>query len=315
MLTATRDDHTHGHTVHYGPHAPPRTLGARFTSSVQLLGSLVGIPLALVGGYSTYHASFSSEGKCQALRANIVSMLDKKTDATTLRLLVQRDVVTFERDCAEVDADAAAAFKNLLAADKPAVAHRVMPPAKVEKAEAVVAQPAKAEKAEKREPVKREIVKREAPAKETPVREAVAKAEPPKELGAPPHPLVATPPATEKATAPASQPEQQIETIIEQSKPAEAASVKTAAVQPEKAAVDATWIASVRDALRESASQPAAETTSDVAPNLGAPIDLSPEPQLASGERAGPFTPPGNIGAGGSRPQAPRPPAAIPNAN
>jgi hypothetical protein len=294
---------------------PPRTIGARFTSSVQLLGSLVGIPLALIGGYSTYHATFSPEGKCQALRANIVSMLDKKTDATTLRLLVQRDVVTFERDCAEVDADAAAAFKNLLAADKPAVAHRVMPPAKVEKVEAVMAQPpAKVEKVEKREPVKREIVKREAPAKETQVREAVAKAEPPKELGAPPHPLV-VPPATEKVAAPASQPEQQIEKIIEQSKPAEAAPVKTAAVQPEKAAVDATWIASVRDALRESASQPAAETTSEIAPNLGAPIDLSPEPQLASGERAGPFTPPGNIGAGGSRPQAPRPPAAIPNAN
>jgi hypothetical protein len=311
MLTATRDDHTHGHTVHYGPHVPPRTLGARFTSSVQLLGSLVGIPLALIGGYSTYHASFSPEGRCQALRANIVSMLDKKTDATTLRLLVQKDVVTFERDCAEVDADAAAAFRNLLAADKPAVAHRVMPPAKVGKVEAVVAQPpAKVEKVEKHEPVKREVVKRETPVKEIPVqdapaKEAVAKVEPPKQLGAPPQPLAA-PPAIEQAKAAPAQ------HVTEQAKPVET----VAAVQPQKVSVDATWVASVREALRESASQPAAaETTSDVAPNLGAPIDLSPEPQLASGERAGPFTPPGNIGAGGSRPQAPRPPAAIPNAN
>ena len=333
MLVATRDHepHTHAPAVHYGPHAP-RTLGSRFTGAVQLLGSLVGIPLALVGGYSTYHATFSPEGRCQALRANIVSMLDKKTDATTLRLLVQKDVVTFERDCGEVDADAAAAFKNLLAADKPAVAHRVMPPAKVEKVETVVAAPPpakveKTEKVEKREPVKREIVKRDAPAKdvapkETPVKEAVAKAEPPKQqLGAPPHPLVAPPPAAEKVAAPVSQAEPQIEKLIEQSKPveakqveqpkpAESAPVATAAVQPEKAAVDATWIASVRDALRESASQPAAETTSDVAPKLGAPIDISPEPQLARD-----VTPPGGVGPGGSRPQAPRPPAAIPNVN
>jgi hypothetical protein len=330
MLTATRDDQPHGHAVHYGHHVPPRTLGARFTSSVQLLGSLVGIPLALVGGYSTYHATFSPEGKCQALRANIVSMLDKKTDATTLRLLVQRDVVTFERDCAEVDADAAAAFKNLLASEKPAVAHRVMPPAKVEKTEAVVAQPPakaeKTEKVEKREPVKREIVKRDAPAKDAapkdaPVKEAAVQTEPPKQqLGAPPHPLVAPPPAAEKVAAPVPQADKQIEKILEEPKaveaapiepqPAEAAPVETAAVQPEKANVDATWIASVRDVLRESASQPAAETTSDVAPKLGAPIDISPEPQLARD-----VAPPGSVGAGGSRPQAPRPPGLIPNAN
>jgi hypothetical protein len=320
MLTATRDDHPHTHAVHYGHHAPPRTVAARFTSSIQLLGSLVGIPLALIGGYSTYHATFSPEGKCQALRANIVSMLDKKTDATTLRLLVQKDVVTFERDCAEVDADAAAAFKNLLAADKPAVAHRVMPPAKVEKAEKVeaVAPPAKAEKiekvekVEKREPVKRDVVKREAPVKDTPVKDAVAKAEPSQQLGAPPHPLVAPAPAAKKVATPAPQAEPQIEKTVEQQKPAEAAPVETAAVQPEKASVDATWIASVRDVLRESASQPptAAETTSDVAPKLGAPIDISPEPQLARD-----VTPPGGVGPGGSRPQAPRPPGLIPNAN
>jgi hypothetical protein len=295
-------------------------MATRFTSGIQLVGSLVGIPLALIGGYSTYHATFSPEGRCQALRANIVSMLDKKTDATTLRLLVQKDVVTFERECGSIDANAAAAFRNLLAADKPAVAHRVMPPAKMEKVETVAAQPPakaeKTEKIEKREPVKREAVKRDAPvkeisAKETPAKDAVAKAEAPKQLGAPPHPLVALPPAAEKVAAPAPQAEQQVEKMIEQPQPVEAAPVATAAVAPEKASVDATWVASVRDALRESASQPPApETTSDVTPNLGAPIDISPEPQLARD-----VAPPGSVGPGGSRPQAPRPPAAIPNAN
>ena len=319
MLVATRDHDPHAHAVHFGAATPPRSLASRFTSGVQLVGSLVGIPLALIGGYSTYHASFSPEGKCQALRANIVSMLDKKADATTLRLLVQRDVVTFERECGEVDADAAAAFRTLLASTKPAAATpHVAPIAKVEKAEkveTVMAQPpAKAEKAErveKREPVKREAVKREAPAKETPAKEAVAKLESPKQqLGAPPHPLVAPPRAVEKIAAPA-QPEKPVEKTVEAPKP-----VETAAVQPEKANVDATWVASVRDALRESASQsPAAETTSDVGP-VSMPTDISPGAQSAGPQaKAGPFVPPADVGPGGSRPQAPRPPGLIPNAN
>jgi hypothetical protein len=349
MLTATRDDGPHAHAVHYGPHTPPRSLAARFTGAIQLVGSLVGIPLALIGGYSTYHATFSPEGRCQALRANIVSMLDKKTDATTLRLLVQKDVVTFEQECGAVDADAATAFKNLLASEKaPAVAHRVAPPAKIEKAEkveAVMAQPpAKAEKVEKHEPVKREAVKRDVPAKEVvsretankevavkeaPAKEAIIKLEPPKQqLGAPPQPLVvppvaaekvaAPPPVAEKATPP--QAEQQVEKANVQSKPVETAPAEAESVAAplEKANVDATWVASVREALRESASQPAAaETTSEGAPRLGAPIDISPEPQTASEapERRSEFAPPGGVGPGGSRPQAPRPPAPIPNAN
>jgi hypothetical protein len=325
MLTATRDDGPHAHAVHYGPHVPPRTLASRFTGAVQLVGSLVGIPLALIGGYSTYHATFSPEGKCQTLRANIVSMLDKKTDATTLRLLVQKDVVTFEQECGAVDADAAAAFKNLLASEKTtAVAHRVPPPAKVE---AVVAPPpAKidkvekveaAAKIEKREPLKREIVKREAPAKaipskETPATEATAKLEPPKQqLGAPPHPLVA-PAAAEKAVVAPPQ-----AAAAELSKPAAPPS-EDAAIQPETTSVDAKWVASVRDALHESASRPpAAETTSDVAPPMSAPINLSPEPQVArdvSSEQRDEFVPPADVGAP-PRASAPRPPAPIPNAN
>jgi hypothetical protein len=287
---------------------------------------LVGIPLALAGGYSTYHANFSPEAKCQSLRASIVSMLDKKTDATTLRLLVQRDVVTFERECGAFDADAAAAFKTLLASEKtPAVAHRAAPPAKIEKAakvEAVMAEQLtksekaeKIEKAEKREPIKREAVKHETPAKEisakeTPAQDAVAKLGQPTQLGTPPQLLVAPPAAAEKiVTAPAGS-----KKAVEEAKPAGAT-----AVQPQTASVDAKWVASVRDVLRESASQPAAaETTSDVAaPTLGAPINISPEPQVANGEmqeRRGEFVPPADVGPA-SRALAPRPPAPIPNAN
>jgi hypothetical protein len=332
MLVATRDDGPHAHPVPYGPATPSRSLGSRFAGGIQLVGSLVGIPLALIGGYSTYHATFSPEGKCQTLRANIVSMLDKKTDASTLRLLVQKDVVTFERECGSVDADAAAAFRTLLAADKaPAVAHRVAPlakaekPAQVEKVEAVAAQPPakveKAEKIEKSEPLKREAVK--TPAKETPAKEAVAELEPPKQLGAPPHPLVA-PPAAEKVAAPppaATQVEQPadkpIEKAVEAPKPVAAAPVVSAVAQPEKTDVDATWVASVRDALRESASQPAAGEATDAAPALAAPINITPEAQAANSatpERRGELVPPADVGPA-PRSFAPRPPGLIPNAN
>jgi hypothetical protein len=326
MLVATRDHEPHtGGSQHFGPSPPPRTLVSRLTTGAQLVGSLVGIPLALAGGYSTYHANFSPEAKCQALRASIVSVLDKKTDASTLRLLVQRDVVTFERDCGAVDADAAAAFKTLLAADKTPAAHRPITAAKVEKVESVAAQPPakveKTEKAERREPVKREALKRDVPvkeaAKETVVREAVA--EPPKQLGAPPQPLVAPPLTVEKVTATAPEADK----TVEQSQPVEAVKpveepkpVETAAVQPEKTGVDATWVASVRDALRESASQPTAETTADVAAPMSAPMEIAPESQLAATPaKTGALVPPADVGPGGSRPSAPRPPGLIPNAN
>jgi hypothetical protein len=340
MLVATRDHEPHAHVAHPGT-AAPRSLASRFTSGVQLLGSLVGIPLALIGGYSTYHVTFSPEGKCQSLRAGIVSMLDKKADPTTLRLLIQRDVATFEHDCGAVDADAAAAFKHLLATESaPAVARRVAPPPKIEKAaEATVPQPpVKVEKVEKHEPVKREAVRhetpakelaakdvavkdtpakempakempaKEAPAKEAPAKQTVVKLEAPKQqLGTPPHPLVAPPPAAETAMP-----------LQAGKPPEEARPAETAAVQPETTSVDANWVASVRDALRQSASsQPAAETAADVAaPSLGAPINIAPEPQVASGaDRTGLFAPPGDVGPDGSRPQAPRPPASIPDAN
>ncbi len=101
---------------HAGVHVAPRPTGfARFIAGVQILGTVLGIPLGLASGYSIYHANFSPEAKCGALRGNIISMLDKNADATTLRLLVRRDVATFEQSCGAVDPDAVAAFKTLLA--------------------------------------------------------------------------------------------------------------------------------------------------------------------------------------------------------
>jgi hypothetical protein len=87
---------------------------------LQVVGSLLAIPVGLASGYSIYHANFSDETTCQGLRANIVSMIDKSVDAGTRRMLVSRDVERFEQTCGATDPDATAAFKALLAADKPA---------------------------------------------------------------------------------------------------------------------------------------------------------------------------------------------------
>ena len=59
---------------------------------LQVVGSLLAIPVGLASAYSIYRANFSADTTCQTLRANIVSMLDKSVDAGTRRMLVRRDV-------------------------------------------------------------------------------------------------------------------------------------------------------------------------------------------------------------------------------
>jgi len=122
MLVAKRDPplYSGAHEVphisgHHAAHAPHAT---RFMMALQMIGSVLAIPVGLASGYSIYHANFSPEARCQGLRANIISMLDKSADASTLRMLVRRDVVAFEGSCGAVDPDAVAAFKTLLASGK-----------------------------------------------------------------------------------------------------------------------------------------------------------------------------------------------------
>lgn len=249
MLTATRDHDPRMGVDHFGP--PPRTMFSRFTSGVQLVGSLIGIPLALVGGYSTYHATFSPEAKCQSLRANIIAMLDKKADASTLRMLVHRDVVTFERECDVIDADAVAAFKTLLVAEKPvtqrsarAKADAVLPQ-RTAKADAVT----KVEKSERS--AKGETARIETP-KTDPAKIEEAKPEQPKFDVA------------------------KIEAVVksEAQKPAENAMAMPSEPASENRELDAIWVASVRDVLRESSLRaPAGESA---APPMPPAIVLQP---------------------------------------
>jgi hypothetical protein len=122
MLVARRDppfeSGAHGASSPAGPrgatHAP------RFMTALQVIGSLLAIPVGLASAYSIYYSNFSAAAQCQGLRANIVSMLDKSVDASTLRMLVRRDVMAFEHSCGVVDPDAVAAFRKLLAAGESA---------------------------------------------------------------------------------------------------------------------------------------------------------------------------------------------------
>jgi hypothetical protein len=123
MLVARRDSfHSDAHdaAASQGANGAGRTAPklARTVNMLQVVGSLLAIPVGLASGYSIYRANFSVDTTCQTLRANIVSMIDKSVDAGTRRMLVRRDVEKFEQSCGAIDPDATAAFKELLAADK-----------------------------------------------------------------------------------------------------------------------------------------------------------------------------------------------------
>ena len=124
----------------------------RFVSTLQIVGTVLGVPLGLASGYSIYRANFSVETSCQSLRGNIVALLDRSVDAATRRILVRRDVTAFEQSCGAIDPDAVAAFKTLLAVDKASTAaapkpRTAAPP--VEVARKAEPQPAVAEPVER----------------------------------------------------------------------------------------------------------------------------------------------------------------------
>lgn len=123
MLVARRDPPFHGDAGDAAslnlasPRSrPPRVV--RVVTAIQMIGSLLAVPVAVGSAYTFYRANFSPETTCQGLRSGIVAMLDKGVDASTRRILVRRDVETFEKTCAAVDPEATAAFKALLAAEK-----------------------------------------------------------------------------------------------------------------------------------------------------------------------------------------------------
>jgi hypothetical protein len=128
MLVARRDPPFHVDAKDAAPlnphvYPPPRASRmARTVTAMQLIGSLLAVPVGIASAYSFYRANFAPETTCQNLRSGIIALLDKSVDASTRRMLVRRDVQEFEKSCAAVDPDATAAFKSLLAAEKSAAA-------------------------------------------------------------------------------------------------------------------------------------------------------------------------------------------------
>ena len=129
MLVARRDPPFHGDArdiasinIEANPGSKqPRVV--RFVTVIQMIGSLLAVPVGIGSAYTFYRANFSPETTCQSLRSGIIAMLDKGVDASTRRILVRRDVESFEKTCAAVDPEATAAFKALLAVEKsPSVA-------------------------------------------------------------------------------------------------------------------------------------------------------------------------------------------------
>jgi hypothetical protein len=202
----------------------PRRI-AHVVSVMQLLGSLLAVPIGLASAYSIYHANFSPETTCQTLRAGIISMLDKSVDAGTRRMLVRGDVVKFEQNCAAVDPDAVAAFKTLLTEEKkpvaaaPVVQHAEAPMKEVEHRAEPLPQQAAKQPPIVPSPIASDWVHHDPAVSDTQwldaVRQAMARhkqeqasvdANRPLALGAPPQPLQAPathPDAAAAATAPA----------------------------------------------------------------------------------------------------------------
>ncbi len=124
MLVARREPPFHADPHDPGPVNPSVYPAARaskltrFVTAIQLVGSLLAVPIGIASAYSFYRANFSPETTCQNLRSGIVAMLDKSVDAATRRILVRRDVEAFEKTCGSVDPDATAAFKTLLNDEK-----------------------------------------------------------------------------------------------------------------------------------------------------------------------------------------------------
>lgn len=291
MLVATRDPmhhsgapdpSSHRHERLYTADRTPKT--ARVMSLLQLAGSFLAIPVALGSAYSVYQANFSPDTQCQTLRANIISMIDKKIDAATRRMLVRRDVEAFEKSCGAFDPDAKAAFVTLLQAESRLVPVR---PAAAPKVEAAKPETAKVE-APKAETAKAEPVKTEAAKTETPAKEAARKLEVRPAAVAK---QVAAAPATEAETA-----------VHDDARWLDA--VRGALVSHEAARETAVTRAPAEQPLARTAPQPAA-----AAPAAAAPMPIAPT------------LPPATAVAEPIRPQAERddpdrpvPPGAIPAA-
>jgi hypothetical protein len=256
-------------------HAAVRATGlTRVVSSVQVVSTLLAVPLGLASGYSMYKANFAIDTTCQNLRAGIIAMLDKNVDAATRRMLVRRDVATFEQTCGGVDPDAHAAFKVLLA-EPPAPSaatpklRAALPAADVARKAEPKAETAKAEV--KSAPKAEAKTEAKAESKAKPEAKVEAKAEPKPEPKSEARPAVAE---KQPAAIVAAAPPVDAEAAQRESDMRWLASVRQALVThgPEKAETNAVEPAKAESIL----AKPAQSETLAVARPAQPPVQLQP---------------------------------------
>src|SRR6188474_2960971 len=88
MLVARRDPPFHGYArdiasinIEANPGSKqPRVV--RFVTVIQMVGSLLAVPVGIGSAYTFYRANFSPETTCQSLRSGIIAMLDKGVETS-----------------------------------------------------------------------------------------------------------------------------------------------------------------------------------------------------------------------------------------
>jgi hypothetical protein len=274
MLVARRDPPFHsdaGAPLNpNSPLAPRASKLPRFVMFMQLFGSLVAVLVGIGSGYSFYRANFSPEATCQTLRSSIIALLDKSVDAAARRVLVRRDIETFERTCAAVDPEATAAFKSLLAAEKTAAP----PPSPAIAAPAAPTVPPAAPKAQRSEPAQ---AQRSEPAPKEPVR----KPEPRPQVTAKQPPANTTPAAQEPARRDAP---------VSDAQWLEAVRQALVTQKPDRRPVEAARPSVVAPVARPVTQEPPVQPPADVRP-VARPVTQETPLQPPADVRPNPATP------------------------
>jgi hypothetical protein len=276
MLVARRDPPFHtdaDHPAPLNPNSPPapRTPKLpRFVMIMQLFGSLVAVLVGIGSGYSFYRSNFSPEATCQTLRSSIIALLDKSVDAAARRVLVRRDIETFERTCAVVDPEATAAFKSLLAAEKTTAP----PPSPAIAAPAAPALPPAAPKAQRSEPAQ---AQRSEPAPKEPVR----KPEPRPQVTAKQPPANSAPAAPEPARRDAA---------VSDAQWLEAVRQALVTQKPDRRPVEATKPSAVTPVTRPVTQETAVQPPADVRP-VARPVTQETPVQPPADVRPAPAAP------------------------
>src|SRR5258708_40252391 len=82
----------------------------KFTSVLQIVGAVLGIPAAAGGPYSVYRNYFAPTANCPALRSSLLETMDRNVPVETKQALMRKDMAEFSAKCGAADPDAMAVF-------------------------------------------------------------------------------------------------------------------------------------------------------------------------------------------------------------